>query len=128
MISIPLNLKNEIENVIKMKFFEKIMLISNNFTNNLLYNFEISTFTKLELEYEKDCFNKLFIETIEESIPIIDNLFLNSDFRKSNFYISKRNIIRDRELYFGCLLYERNYYCDKDKKNGLYTCSNIILL
>ena len=50
MISIPLNLKNEIENVIKMKFFEKIMLISNNFTNNLLYNFEISKFTKLELK------------------------------------------------------------------------------
>lgn len=120
MISIPLNLKNEIENVIKMKFFEKIIIISNNFTNNLLYNFEISKFTKLELEYEKDCFNKLFIETIEESIPIIDNLFLNSDFRKSNFYISKRNIIRDRELYFGCLLYERNYYCDKDKKNGFF--------
>lgn len=47
MISIPLNLKNEIENVIKMKFFEKIMIISNNFTNNLLYNFWINNFTRL---------------------------------------------------------------------------------
>lgn len=62
-----------------MKFLEKIMLISNNFTNNLLYNFGISKFTKFELEYEKDCFNKL-LKTIEESIPIIDNLFLNSNF------------------------------------------------
>ena len=55
MISIPLNLKNEIENVIKMKFFEKIMLISNNFTNNLLYNFEISKFTKLKITLIKYC-------------------------------------------------------------------------
>lgn len=49
MISIPLNLKNEIENVIKMKFLKKIMIISNNFINILLYNFEISKFTKLKI-------------------------------------------------------------------------------
>ena len=52
------------------------MLISNNFTNNLLYNFEISKFTKFELEYEKDCFNKL-LKTIEEFNPsiIIDYIY-----------------------------------------------------
>ena len=71
MISIPLNLKNEIENVIKI---EKIMIISNNFTNNLFYNFEINKFTKLELEYEKDCFNTNF-ETFLH-YPII-NLICN---------------------------------------------------
>lgn len=119
MISIPLNLRNKIQKIIKVKFLEKISQVSNNITNNLLYNFDINKFTESELNFENDM-NKLFIEVILESIPLIDELFMNSFFRRKHYYISKRNVIRDRELYFGSFLYERNYYCDKDKKNGFY--------
>ena len=54
MISIPLNLKNEIENVIKMKFFEKIIIISNNFTNNYFITFGLIIL--------QDYFNKIVQE------------------------------------------------------------------
>lgn len=119
MISIPLNLKNEIEKIIKTVFLNKIVKILTSFTNHLLYNYNDNMFIQSELNFENDM-NKLFIEVILESIPLIDELFLNSSFRKQHYYISDRNVIRNRELYYGTLLYERNYYVDKTKKNGFY--------
>lgn len=119
MISIPYKLKNEIEKIIKLKFCEKILQISDTFTSNLLNCFDSNKFVKNELNYQNDSY-KLIIEILEEIIPIIDDLFLNSDFRKNNYYKNKENIIRDREFIFGSLLYERNYYTDKNKENGFF--------
>lgn len=119
MISIPQNLKSEIEKIINTVFLNKITKTTNSFINNILYCFDNNKFTKNEIEYENNTFS-LFTDVLLESIPIIDELFLNSEFRRKNYYISKRNVIRDRELYFGPILYERNYYCDKDKKNCFF--------
>ncbi len=119
MISIPQNLKNIVENIIKKKFIDKVANISNNFTNNLLYYFGDNKFTKNELKLGLDI-NNMIKEVLLESIPIIDEMFENSNFRKKNFYMSDRNVIRDREIFFGNFLYERNYYVDKNKKNGFY--------
>jgi len=119
MISLPQNLKFEIKNIINVELNKLTYTIFDDFIDNLLCNFDTNKFTKLELNYQND-FYKLFIEAIINSIPLIDELFCNSNFRKENFYCSQKNVIRDREVLFGSLLYERNYYTDKDKKNGFF--------
>ena len=45
-----------------MKFLKKIMIISNNFINILLYNFEISKFTKLKIALIKQCKKRTIIK------------------------------------------------------------------
>ena len=63
--------------------------------------------------------NKIIIKTLELAIPQIDNLFLNSQYRKNNFYKFKANN-RSFTTIFGDIEFTRYYYSDKDKKNGFY--------
>ena len=67
----------------------------------------------------KEAVNKTILETYKLSIPEIDNYFCNSEYRKSKFYKSD---IHSRCIVgiFGELNIERNYYTDKNKKNGFY--------
>ena len=63
--------------------------------------------------------NNLIIKTLELAIPQIDNLFLNSQFRKDNYYKFKSNY-RSFTTIFGDIEFNRYYYTDKNKKNGFY--------
>ena len=119
MYTIPQNLKNETEKLIKVEFFKNYFTLIHEFTNNILYNFNSFKFIENELNYEKKL-KERFIKTLLNIIPKIDKLFENSKYRKDNFYVSKRDVYRERVLYFGELNYYRNYYCDKDKKNGFF--------
>lgn len=119
MFSIPQNLKNEIEIVLKIEFSKIANNVFSEFVENILYCYDDNKLIKSQLNYEKNMAN-LLIETIKNAIPKIDKIFESSEYRKKNFYISKRDIPRDRELMFGSLYYSRNCYCDKNKKNCFF--------
>lgn len=66
-----------------------------------------------------DGLRNMIIETMKLAIQRIDNAFLNSSYRKYNFYkcdTHRRSITN----IFGDLDFERIYYTDKNKKNGFY--------
>lgn len=116
MSSIPQNIKNEIDKIIKnviMSSFKcNLTSLSEQF---FMKNSSISIPSKL---------NSLIIEIYKRAIPLIDNMFLNSDYRKKNFYKAnshERTIIKT----FGELNFKRNYYVDKNKKNGFYFIDEI---
>ena len=53
----------------------------------------------------------IVIKTLKLAIPQIDNLFLNSQYRKNNFYKAVRQE-RNFTTIFGDLDFERYYYTD----------------
>ena len=111
MTIIPQKLKNEIKkitkNVINEAFSKELCSL-----NQLLYikNSPIHVISILK---------KTMLEIYQKSIPLIDDIFLNSDYRKRNFYKSNTNN-RTIITIYGELNYTRNYYVDKDKNNGFY--------
>lgn len=113
MISIPQKIRNEAENILrdttKSIFLENLHSICNLFTSKLSSIFLLSKF------------KQMILQIYQKSIVLIDKLFLNSEYRKNNFYKSsstpiKRTIVK----IFGELSFERYYYVDKDKKNGFF--------
>ena len=77
-------------------------------TNNTMTEYDL--LDELEL-------NDIIIKTLEMAIPQIDILFLNSTYRKNNYYKFNSNR-RSFTTIFGDLEVERYYYTDKKKKNG----------
>ncbi len=113
MISIPQKVKNEAEiilkNVTKNVFLENLSDLSELFLVNFSSIFLIS---KLK---------QMVLKIYQRAIKLIDEMFLNSEYRKKNYYKSTsipegRTIIK----VFGELHFERHYYVDKNKKNGFY--------
>lgn len=113
MFSISQNIKFEaqkiLNNVVKNVFLENISDLSDLFFYNLSPIFLIS---KLK---------NIILQIYQRAITLIDNMFLESDYRKKNYYKSsstpvKRTIVN----IFGELHFERHYYVDKQKKNGFF--------
>lgn len=117
MYILPQILKNEAKKILK-NFFS---LISNRKFNNitdLFDTFNPSFYISFMLN-TNEFLNKIIIKTLELAIPQIDNLFLNSQYRKDNFYKFKTNY-RSFTTIFGDIEFSRYYYTDKDKNNSFY--------
>lgn len=112
MTSISQKIKNEalniLESVAKNVFLENIdicTLFMSNFSSIFLLS-------KLK---------QIIIQIIKKAIPLIDDMFLNSEYRKKNFYkSSSKPLERTIINIFGELNFERYYYVDKNKKNGFF--------
>ncbi len=117
MYIIPQNLKNEAIKILKNCF----SLISNRDFNNIteLFNMFNPSFYISFMLKTNEVLNNIIIKTLELAIPQIDNLFLNSQFRKNNYYKFKSNY-RSFTTIFGDIEFDRYYYTDKNKKNGFY--------
>ena len=111
MISITQNFKFEAEKILKD---EIILVIRQNF--DLFNDFFYSSLNPILLLGK---IKKILLKTYVNAIKKIDQLFMNSTFRKNRFYKStckSRNIV----TIFGDLTFERYYYVNKDKKNGFF--------
>ena len=104
---------------------EKILksVISSVFTENSwkLCNSFSSVFSSI---YIISNLKQIVIEIYKKAIPLIDDMFLNSEYRKKNFYKSGKSS-RTIITIFGELQFERYYYVDKNKKNGFYFIDNL---
>lgn len=117
MYILPQILKNEAKKILKNCF----NLISNRKFNDiteLFDTFNPSFYISFMLN-TNDSLNNIIIKALELAIPKIDNLFLNSQYRKDNFYKFKKNY-RSFTTIFGDIEFSRYYYTDKNKKNGFY--------
>lgn len=113
MNSIPQKIRNEAEKILKdttkRVFLENLDDICSLFTSNFSSIFLLS---KLK---------QVVLQIYQRAVVLIDKMFLDSEYRKKNFYKStvnpqERTIIK----IWGELYFERHYYVDKDKKNGFY--------
>lgn len=61
----------------------------------------------------------MILSIYKKAISLIDNMFFNSNYRKKYFY---KSAIHERTIVtiFGELSFKRNYYVNKEKKNGFY--------
>ena len=123
MYIIPQNLKIEAKNILKNCFY----IISKGNFNNLINSFEFfNPYSYISSTLNvNDQLNNIVIKTLKLAIPQIDNLFLNSQYRKNNFYKSDKHD-RSFTTIFGDLEFERYYYTDKNKKNGFYFIDELL--
>ena len=119
MLSIPQNIQNESKNIIKNAFLEKCRNLFSKTIDNLFYSFSPCKYIEFNLNLITSIKN-IIVDTIVYSIKIIDDLFLKSDYRKQNFYISKQNVPRTIISTWGNMFFERTYYTDKNKENGFF--------
>ena len=115
---IPQNFKFLAINFLKNEILEVSKEVIPDAIENVLLNTN-------PLNYAKGMINltetqkKIIIKALNRAIPKIDKAFLDSDYRKGNFYksnVHKRSIT----TIFGDLDFERIYYTDKNKENGFY--------
>lgn len=111
MNSIPQNIKNEAKNILKSVtkniFNENISFLCDLILSDLS---SILLLSKLKL---------IILQIYKKAIQLIDKMFFKSEYRKQYYYKSstqERTIIS----IYGELYFQRNYYVDKDKKNGFY--------
>ena len=109
--------------IITQEIKNEAIKILNNVTKNVFFNYSNDLtslfFSKHPSVLIVSKLKQLIISIYEKVIPLIDKMFLNSNFRKQNFFKSKsceRTIVN----VFGELNFKRNYYVDKDKKNGFF--------
>lgn len=119
MLSIPQNIQNEAKNIIKIAFLDKCTNLFLQTIDNLFYSFSPCKYIEFNVNLFANI-KKLIVDTIIYAIKIIDNLFLNSDYRKKNFFINKQSIPRTIVSTWGTLSFERTYYTDKNKENGFF--------
>ena len=117
MYIIPQNLKNDAKKILTNCFY----FISQGKFNTFINSFETfnPSFYITSMLYINYDLRDIVIKTLEMAIPQIDQLFINSQYRKNNFYKFKPNF-RSFTTIFGDIEFERHYYTDKDKKNGFY--------
>lgn len=111
MNSIPQNIKNEAENILKN-------VTKNVFNENLGFLCDL-IFGNLSSIFLLSRLKLIILQIYQKAIQLIDKMFLDSDYRKKYYYKSstqERCIIS----IYGELHFQRNYYVDKDKKNGFY--------
>lgn len=119
MLSIPQNIQNEAKNIIENIFLDKCKKLFLDNMDNLFYSFSPCKYIEFNLNLTRSIKN-IIIDTIINSIRIIDNLFLNSNYRQKYFYINKQSVPRTIITYWGSLYFERTYYTDKNKNNGFF--------
>lgn len=111
--------QNKIINLIKNAFFERIRKILNAFLENIFTNFSNNRYISNILSLNKDLC-KLIIDLYLDIINFTNLYFRNSKERRSNYYISKKNVQRTIITPWGSLSFSRDYYVDKDKKDGFF--------
>lgn len=115
---------NDAKNLIERQFIFEARSLFQDFIEQLFYCHSNFKYTSLILSFTKKI-NYLIISTLEKSIKTIDNLFAKSMYRKKNFYINKQNVSRTIVDCFGTLSFSRNYYTDKNKRNGFFFIDNL---
>lgn len=118
MNSISQNFVNVAKNVTKKSFNFACNIYLWPSLSNLFNDASDNAYVSYSLKI-KEAFNKTIIETLKLAIPAIDKHYCDSEYRKSNFYKSNSHS-RTIVTIFGELNFERNYYTDKNKKNGFY--------
>ena len=121
---IPQEIINEAKNLIKNKFLYEIRNLLKEFTDEVFLSFSNYKYTTLILNFHKKI-SDLIIKVITYSAKIIDKLFSESEYRKKNFYISKKSVPRTIVDYHGTIYIERNYYVNKDKQSGFFMVDNV---
>lgn len=118
MSSIPYKLKIDAKNILKFTFHDISKKLLGDVLDEHFDFFNPTKYINSTINL-MDKFKEVIIKTLEKSIPKIDELFLNSRYRKFYFYksnVQKRSIT----TIFGDLNFERIYYTNKDKQNGFY--------
>lgn len=118
MTIITQDLINVTKNILKQCFFTTCRNILDPIITRSLNNFSNSAYIESMLSLNNGL-DSVVIKTLEMAIPKIDEYFLNSEHRKTNFYKCVKHS-RNITILFGELSFERFYYTDKDKKNGFY--------
>ena len=111
--------KNKIINLIKNAFFERIRKILDTFLENIFTNFSQNRYISNLISLNKD-FCKLITDLYLDIINFTNLYFRNSKERKNNYYISKKNVQRTIITTWGNLIFERDYFVSKDKKDGFF--------
>ena len=116
MFIIPQNLIVVAKKILKNCFY----FISKGNFNNIINYFDFFNPNSFSFMLNiNEHLKTIVINSLKLAIPQIDYLFLNSQYRKDNFYKTiKHN--RSFTTLFGDLEFERYYYTDKNKKNGFY--------
>ena len=101
---IPQNLKNEAIKIINSCF----SFLSHNLTFSIseFFNSFHSFFYPSFMLKMKEKFNSIIINSIKIAIPLIDKMFLSSNYRRLNFYKCNTHT-RSFTTIFGDLEYER---------------------
>ena len=111
--------KNQIINLIKITFLERIRKLLNTFLESIFTNFSQNRYISNLLSLNKDLSN-LTINLYLDIINFTNLYFRNSKERKTNYYISKKNVQRTIVTPWGVLSFERDYYVSKHKNNGFF--------
>lgn len=119
MLSIPQNIQNEAKNIIENAFLEKCRDLFLKTIDNLFYSFSPCKYIEFNLNLITSI-KSIIVDTIIYTIKIIDDLFLNSDYRKKHFYINKQDVPRTVVSIWGTISFRRTYYTDKNKENGFF--------
>lgn len=116
--------------IITQLFKNEYIKIADNVINNIsikykwiIYNAMLSNHYSLEIMHIIKLAVKEFYEVL---IKKLDATFLNSKYRKDNFYKSK-TVPRTIITTFGELSFERIYYVDKKKKNGFFFIDELLM-
>lgn len=113
MTSISQNIKFEAEKILES--VTKSILLEN--INDICHLF----FSKFSSIFLISKLKQMILSIYQKAIPLIDKVFLESEYRKKNYYKSS-SIPIDRTIItiFGELHFKRHYYVDKNKKNGFF--------
>ena len=111
--------KNQIINLIKITFLERIRKLLNTFLESIFTNFSQNRYISNLLSLNKDLSN-LTINLYLDIINFTNLYFRNSKERKTNYYVSKKNVQRTIVTPWGVLSFERDYYVSKHKNNGFF--------
>ena len=119
MLSIPQNIQNDAKNIIKNIFLEKCTNLFSDTMDHLFYSFSPAKYIEFNLNLITYIKN-IIVNTIICAIKYIDQLFLNSSYRKKFFYINKQQVPRTIISSWGSFSFKRTYYTDKNKQNPFF--------
>lgn len=125
--------KNQIINLIKVTFLERIRKLLNTFLESIFTNFSQDRYISNLLSLNKDLSN-LTINLYLDIINFTNLYFRNSKERKTNYYVSKKNVPRTIVTPWGVLSFGRGLAINasvdnninKTSKNSLIYNFNII--
>lgn len=117
---------NVANKILKDAFLTSLNALINPVINELFNNCTNleETMTMIKMH---DVLMNVAIKAFEIAIPKIDEWYAKSEYRKTHFYMGSSSY-KNRILLFGELSYERNYYTDKNKKNGFYLIDELFNL
>lgn len=128
MYRIPYFLENEAKKFLKLKLSDILLDITDEFINNIFFNNVDNKYQNIIFSLEENI-RKNIINIIIETFNIFDELYLNSDERKSMFNICVSKCHRSIVTIFGILEFDRTYYYDKsDRSKHFYFIDSLFHL